>query len=476
MLELPPPPPATSYTLLALREVALGDVSATPILRNVTLAVHVNMRLAVLGANGAGKSLLLAGLAGKVSPLAGSREPMKWLQVLHWDTASRDALDPEDETPLQFINRVAGGGVAESDALSLLNDVGIDQFAAQRPCGCLSSGERTRLAQCTLATAPKHVLILDEPTAFLGAAAVESLGASLAPERWAGGALIFATGARATCDALCPTHTALVHAGGVTLRNGPPTDEDWAALRDAPSLSGAAARDAAELAALHAAVRSVERRSDWFRWAHKEARIYVRREELVERLRSNAPTVVVDVRDDDAVGGHIRVALHLADEEFDGASVRAIFDRAREVASKQSSSEADADATVQVVLHCMESVQRGPRCARRLVVSLEAMRASMAELPRMSVHVLEGGFDQWCRRHWQDESLVEQYDDEIWGYEEMGGTSLFAHDEPSHASYERPADQAATPWSSSGVGEDSASDAHDGNRSTGSEAKRSRVS
>ena len=117
-----------------------------------------------------------------------------------------------------------------------------------------------------------------------------------------------------------------------------------------------------------------------------------------------------------------------------------------------------------------------PRCARRLVVSLEAMRASMAELPRMSVHVLEGGFDQWCRRHWQDESLVEQYDDEIWGYEEMGGTSLFDHDEPSHASYERPADQAATPWSSSGVGEDSASDAHDGNRSTGSEAKRSRVS
>ena len=111
----------------------------------------------------------------------------------------------------------------------------------------------------------------------------------------------------------------------------------------------------------------------------------------------------------------------------------------------------------------MESARRAPRCARRFLLAVEALQerearadrgeevpsrvAAQRPLPAMDVRVLEGGFDQWCRRFWADGRRVDAYDDEIWGYGEMGGTSLYAHDEPAHPEYRRPEDQAATPWS-----------------------------
>ena len=44
------------------------------------------------------------------------------------------------------------------------------------------------------------------------------------------------------------------------------------------------------------------------------------------------------------------------------------------------------------------------------------------------------------RRFWADERRVDAYDDAYWGYAEMGGTSLFAHDQPTHSEYQRPED------------------------------------
>ena len=234
---------------MALRDAAVGH-GDTASLTNVTLAVQRGMRLLVVGANGSGKSTLLATLAGKRPPLAGSRQSMRWLQCLHWDAACRDAADAEEESPLEFVLRLADGGVETSEALALLDSVGIDRFASRRPCGCLSSGERTRLAQCSIALAPKHLLVLDEPAAFLASPAVESLSAALAPEAW-GGALVVATHSRAAALAFRATHTAILRGGGVSLHPGTAVDADWQALLEPED--GKAASEAAEAAASEAA-------------------------------------------------------------------------------------------------------------------------------------------------------------------------------------------------------------------------------
>ena len=86
--------------------------------------------------------------------------------------------------------------------------------------GCTSCNLMLHLLavlQCTLALAPKHVVLLDEPGSFLGASAVESLAASLAPDAWPGGALVVATNLRSNADALRPTHTAVLSERRVVL-------------------------------------------------------------------------------------------------------------------------------------------------------------------------------------------------------------------------------------------------------------------
>ena len=145
--------------------------------------------------------------------------------------------------------RLSSGGLASpGEALSLLEEgAGLDKFAALRPCGCLSSGEKTRLALCSVAFAPRHLLLLDEPSAFLSANAVESLAASLAPEAWPG-TLVVATNDRATADALHATHTLLIAKGAVTMHARPPNDADWEWLAAAPSRASPAGAEDEEQA------------------------------------------------------------------------------------------------------------------------------------------------------------------------------------------------------------------------------------
>ena len=257
-MELPPPPPTSTDHLLELQGAQFHDPAT---LSAVTIAIKPGSRTLLLGRNGSGsasashallfvyshyiplpqidsrqhctafaESTLLAGLAGKLPLSAGTRVVgERWLQVLHWDSSQRDACDAEDETPLEFVMRLASGSADESQVLALLDGIGVDQFAARRPIGCLSSGERTMTALTALCIAPKHLLLLDEPHAFLGAAAVRVLAEALSPERWPG-TLVCACSSRAAAEALRPTQVAMLLDGRVVLKERPPCEEDWAAL------------------------------------------------------------------------------------------------------------------------------------------------------------------------------------------------------------------------------------------------------
>ncbi len=216
---------------------------------------------------------------------------------------------------------------------------------------------------------------------------------------------------------------------------------------------------------IEAALSEVGRTQDLYRWA-RDRGLYCTRAQLRGWLAEGAPLVIVDCRDEDAVGGMIRTALHLPDGSFGVASVRTVLEAARQRASARPAASS-IQQPVRIVFHCMESVRRGPRCAKRLACALDALAADVgsADLPGTALHVLEGGFDQWVRRFWDDAQLVEGYDDEYYGYALMGGTQLAfdrereASDEegdsdqmaPAHPLYHRPADQPATPWSAGGA-------------------------
>ena len=74
---------------------------------------------------------------------------------------------------------------------------------------------------------------------------------------------------------------------------------------------------------------------------------------------------------------------------------------------------------VTVLFHCMESIRRGPRCARRLFLELTSMSAKDVKedlAMQVTIKVLQGGADQWMRRFYSDSRLVQAYNNDIWGY------------------------------------------------------------
>jgi rhodanese-related sulfurtransferase len=102
---------------------------------------------------------------------------------------------------------------------------------------------------------------------------------------------------------------------------------------------------------------------------------YIAPSELAAALRSTEtpPPVVIDVRDVDFAGGHIRSAVNIPEYTFrDDAAVDEIVERFRDAR--------------QIVFHCMLSQVRGPTCAKRFLSRLGS------EETRPDVKVLVGGY------------------------------------------------------------------------------------
>ena len=70
-----------------------------PVLRNVNLRLDQDDRIAILGANGEGKSTLVKSLSSRLEPLSGNVYKHKKLQIAYFAQHQIDELKPE-ESPL----------------------------------------------------------------------------------------------------------------------------------------------------------------------------------------------------------------------------------------------------------------------------------------------------------------------------------------------------------------------------------------
>jgi iron complex transport system ATP-binding protein len=172
----------STATLLEVEALRVG-VGGRTLIDAVSFTVRPGEVWCVLGANGAGKTLLLHTLAG-LRPQDGGAIALAGRRLAQWrfeDAARVRAFLPQFNThafPITVADAVAMGRhpylsrwawEGEDDAAHAdraLADVGLDALA-RRDVTTLSGGERQRVAIATLLAQDTPLMLLDEPIAHL---------------------------------------------------------------------------------------------------------------------------------------------------------------------------------------------------------------------------------------------------------------------------------------------------------------------
>jgi ATP-binding cassette subfamily F protein 3 len=160
--------PDSGRDVLLIRDLTMG-YEGEPLFSGVNLTLRQDERVALLGANGSGKTTFLRGIAGQIEPLAG-RIRLGANVRLGYYSQEQEGLD-EESNALEEIRRVAPmGETASRSFLHYFLFSGDDVFV---PVSSLSFGERARLALAKLVAIGCNLLLLDEPINHLDIASRE---------------------------------------------------------------------------------------------------------------------------------------------------------------------------------------------------------------------------------------------------------------------------------------------------------------
>jgi len=141
------------------------------VLDNLNLLIRHGERVGLIGANGAGKSVLLRLILGKEKPTLGEIKIGPSVKVGYY-AQEHETLD-FNQTVIDAVR--LSGNMSESNAVSFLIRYLFTYQQATQRIGSLSGGERSRLQLALLVLSGANFLLLDEPTNNLDIASAEVL-------------------------------------------------------------------------------------------------------------------------------------------------------------------------------------------------------------------------------------------------------------------------------------------------------------
>jgi ATPase subunit of ABC transporter with duplicated ATPase domains len=157
------------------------------VISNFSMMVEAGQKIAIVGANGVGKTTLLRLLAGDLQP---DRGRIKWSENAHLGYMAQDVSDQfdKDENLFDWMSHWRQPGDDDQALRSVLGRLLFSSDDIVKPVRVLSGGEKNRMMFGKLMLGRHNVMLLDEPTNHLDMESIESL--QLALEKYQG-TLIF---------------------------------------------------------------------------------------------------------------------------------------------------------------------------------------------------------------------------------------------------------------------------------------------
>jgi ATP-binding cassette, subfamily F, member 3 len=208
------PEKALSPPIVALDDVAVGYEEDRPVLRRLALSIDTDDRIALLGANGNGKSTFVKLIAGRLAPMRGRLTRAERLKVAYFAQHQLDELDPAASAYVHL--RRLMPDAAEPRVRARAGAIGFPGEMADTAVGNLSGGEKSRLLLGLATFEGAHLLILDEPTNHLD---IDSRAALIEAINSYPGAVILVSHDRYLIEA-CADRLWLVGNGAVTPFDG----------------------------------------------------------------------------------------------------------------------------------------------------------------------------------------------------------------------------------------------------------------
>jgi ATP-binding cassette, subfamily F, member 3 len=170
-IHFPAPHKLLSPPIIAADEVSVG-YDGRAVLSDLSLRIDNDDRIALLGANGNGKSTLVKLLAGRLPPMQGKITRAANLKVGYFAQHQLDELEP-DASPYDHVRRLMLDA-PEAKVRARVGSIGFSGLTANHAVKTLSGGEKSRLLLGLATFAAPQLVILDEPTNHLD---IDSRGA-----------------------------------------------------------------------------------------------------------------------------------------------------------------------------------------------------------------------------------------------------------------------------------------------------------
>ena len=169
----PEPLKTVASPIIALEGAAVGYQAGKPILKKLSLRIDADDRIALLGANGNGKSTFAKLLAGRLKADSGTMTIAPGLKVSIFAQHQLEDLRPE-ENAYEHVRRMMPEA-PESKVRARVAQFGLTTEKMNTPAKDLSGGEKARLLMGLAAFDGPNLFILDEPTNHLDIDSREAL-------------------------------------------------------------------------------------------------------------------------------------------------------------------------------------------------------------------------------------------------------------------------------------------------------------